>query len=77
MAAPAFGRPRPNSSEPEGSFRWITTVDGAFASTASTFAQMAFPGVEILPQRASDAATSAAVISLPLWNLTPLRSVIV
>ena len=50
---------------------------GSLASTASTFFQSGLPEVAILPQRWSDATTSAEVISLPLWNFTLLRSAIV
>ncbi len=49
-------------------------MDGSLASTASTVLHSGLPGVAILPQRLSEATTSAEVISLPLWNLTPLRS---
>src|SRR5712692_1917309 len=62
---------------PEGSLRWMTTSEGPLASTASTDFQNTFPRVLIRPQRFSEATTSAAVISLPVWNLTPLRNVIV
>jgi hypothetical protein len=47
------------------------------AATASTDFQSAFPTVAVRPHRFSEATTSAAVISLPVWNLTPLRNVIV
>src|SRR5262249_15704558 len=77
IEAPALGRPRPKSSEPDGSFKWTTTVEGSFASTASTLFQTAFPGVETFPHRLSDATTSVAVISLPVWNLRAVGSVIV
>jgi hypothetical protein len=43
----------------------------------STPGQITLPTVATWPQRLSDATTSAAVISLPLWNFTPRRSVIV
>jgi hypothetical protein len=71
------GAPEPEEQRPEGSLRWMITVNGSFASSASTLLQTAFPGVDIVPQRASEATTSAEVISLPLWNFTPLRRVIV
>ena len=52
----------------------MTTSYGPFASTASTNFQSALPGVAIRPHRFSEGTTSADVISLPLWNLTPRRS---
>jgi hypothetical protein len=44
------------------------------ASTPSTFFQNCLPGVASRPHRLSEATTSADVISLPLWNFTPRRS---
>ena len=55
----------------------MTTVYGSLASTASMVFQRALPEVAILPQRWSEGTTSAEVISLPLWNFTFFRSVIV
>ena len=42
-----------------------------------TFLNRAFPTLAILPHRVSDATTSSAEHSLPLWNGTPRRSRIV
>ncbi len=47
------------------------------ASTLSTYFQSARPTEATRPQRWSDGTTSAAVISLPLWNLTDFRRLIV
>jgi len=47
------------------------------ASTASTARTTTLPVVATLPQRVTEATTSAEVISLPLWNRTPLRSAMV
>ena len=47
---------------------------GSRASTASTARHTALPVVATLPQRLSEATTSAEVISLPVWKRTPLRS---
>ncbi len=77
IAAPLFGRASAARSTPDGCFMWITTVSGSFASTASTFFHIALPVPAIFPQRISEATTSAEVISLPVWNLTPLRRRIV
>jgi len=52
-------------------------VYGSLASTASTARHTALPVVATFPQRLSEATTSAAVISLPLWKRTPLRSAMV
>ena len=52
----------------------MATVYGSLASTPSTFCHNCLPGVASLPQRVSEATTSADVISLPLWNFTPRRS---
>ena len=43
----------------------------------STLAHSDLPSEATWPQRLSEGTTSAEVISLPLWNLTPLRSVMV
>ena len=43
----------------------------------STVFQSSLPVEFTCPQRWMDGTTSAAVISLPLWNLTPLRRVMV
>ena len=64
-------------SEAEGCFRLITTVYGSLASTLSTYFQRLRPIDATRPQRRRDGTTSAEVISLPLWNLTPFRSVMV
>jgi hypothetical protein len=56
----------------EGSLSRISTVDGPLASTASTVLKMALPLDEIAPQRRSEATTSAAPSSFPLWKRTPL-----
>ncbi len=50
---------------------------GSLASTASTARHTALPVVATLPQRLSEATTSAEVISLPVWKRTPLRSAMV
>src|SRR5437899_12458671 len=57
----------------EGSFSRISTLSGPFASTASTFLKTDLPGLDVAPQRLSDATTSGAPSVLPLWNLTLLR----
>ena len=74
MTAPLLGRASPMISTAEGSFKYITTVCVPFASTPSTVFQIALPGVASRPQRWSEATTSSAVISRPLWNFTPRRS---
>ena len=61
----------------DGCFMLTTTVYWSLASTASTYFHRVRPTEATRPQRRSDGTTSAEVISLPLWNLTPLRSVIV
>src|SRR5262245_41556674 len=55
----------------------MTTVYGFGASTLSTYFHRTRPTELTLPQRRSEGTASAAVISLPLWNLTPLRSAMV
>ena len=55
----------------------ITTVFAPLASRLLTSLATALPRGAMSIQRFSDATTSSAVISLPLWNLTPLRSGIV
>src|SRR5262245_42296152 len=74
MTAPLFGRANPMSSAPDISFKYIATVYGSLASLPSTLFQNCLPGVASRPQRLSDATTSVAVISFPLWNFTPRRS---
>jgi hypothetical protein len=74
MTAPLFGRASPMSRMADGSFRYIATVSGSFASTPSTFRKIAFPGVASFPQRFRERATSSAFMSRPLWNFTPRRS---
>ena len=74
MTAPLLGRASPMSRTAEGSFKYITTVCVPFASTPSTVFQIALPGVASRPQRWSEATTSSAVMSQPLWNFTPRRS---
>ncbi len=49
----------------------------SFASMLSTLSHRALPTVATCAHRLREGTTSAAVISLPLWNLTPLRSVMV
>ena len=58
----------------DGSRRRISTVEGPRASTASTVLKMVLPVDDTAPQRLSEATTSAAPISFPLWNRTPFRS---
>jgi hypothetical protein len=55
----------------------MTIALGPFASSVLISLATAFPRGAISIQRCSDATTSADVISLPLWNLTPLRNAIV
>jgi hypothetical protein len=64
-------------SDADGCFNISTTVPGSFASIASTFFQRTLPSEATCPHRLSEATTSADVISLPVWNFTPRRSVIV
>ena len=63
------------ADEPTGNLDTRTSVE--IMSVLQGLNQSGLPIVEIRPQWLSEATTSAAVMSLPLWNFTPRRSLIV
>src|SRR4029453_2560449 len=62
---------------PDFSLSLISTVDLSTARTPSTETHMALAWAAYPPHRFSEATTSSLVISLPLWNRMPWRSLIV
>ena len=73
IVAGEVGAAMRSRKEALGAFSLMTKRYFSGASKEATASIAARPGLT-LAKRSSDAFTSAEVISLPVWNLTPLRS---
>jgi len=74
MAPKLLGTASEMSTMADFSLSFISTVYLSRAFQSATWAKSALPYTDCLPHRAREATTSSEVISLPLWNLTPCRS---
>ena len=75
MPSPPFTSEISVFHAPFGALSFSVTSYLPVASTEVAFSIRSLPREPNSPQRFMEATTSSAVISLPLWNITPWRSV--